>query len=217
MPGRDEWGTAMTGEVVAAAVLHGVLSLALALVGVRVVRTASHPVVPWLWEHLYLPLLRAGALVVFILVAYPALFGLAEAPAVRVLLAAAPARFSHLLGVVFLLSLLLPAVPVIGSPALALPVQGAAGSALVFHWLAEAAGAQEVGYWPGFPSLAGAGAMAYAAWRAARWAAAALDETGRRLWNVADAGEAAFQALLLFLQAPAVLVYSLGLGRQLGA
>jgi hypothetical protein len=32
---------------------------------------------------------------------------------------------------------------------------------------------------------------------------------------VADAGEAAMQALLLFLQVPALLIYSLGLGRQL--
>ena len=206
----------MTGEVMGAALLHGVLSLALALIGVRVGRTASHPVVPWLWEHLYLPLLRAGALVVFILVAYPALFGLAEAPAVGALLQGGAGRFSHLLGLVFLLSLLLPAVPVVGTPALALPVQGAAGSALVFRWLAEAAGLPQVSYWPGLPSLAAAAAIAYVAWRAARWAAAALDETGRRLWDVADAGEVAFQALLLFLQAPAVLVYSLGLGRQLG-
>ncbi len=207
----------MIGEVAGAALLYGALSVALALVSARVPKHAGHAAVVWLWEHLYLPLLRAAALVGFILVAYPGLFGVAEGPGVGALIAGGHARLSHLLGVVFLLSLALPALPVVGSPALALPVQGAAGSALVFHWLAEALGAPAVGYWPGTPALLGAAALAYGAWWAARWASAALELTGRRLWNVADAGEVASQALLLFLQAPALLVYSLGLGRQLGA
>ncbi|MCU0936549.1 MAG: hypothetical protein MUF66_10905 [Gammaproteobacteria bacterium] len=207
----------MIGEVAGAALLYGAASVGLAWLSARVPKHAGHSVVVWLWEHFYLPLLRAAALAGFILLAYPGLFGVAEGPGVGALIADGHARVSHLLGVVFLLSLALPAVPVVGGPALALPVQGAAGSALVFHWLAEALGVPAVGYWPGTPALLGAAALAYGAWWAAGWAASALELTGRRLWNVADAGEVAYQALLLFLQAPALLVYSLGLGRQLGA
>jgi hypothetical protein len=203
------------GEVAGAALLHGLVAVGLGLLGARVAQRARHPVPHWLWEHLYLPMLRAAALALFVLVAYPALYGVEEAPPVGALLAAGPGRLSQLVGVVFLLSLVLPLAPGVGNPAFALPVQGAAGAALVAGWLAQAGGSPGPGLWPGAGVLALAAALAYLAHWVARRVAGAIEVTGRQLWAVADAGEAAVQALLLFLQVPALLVYSLGLGRQL--
>jgi hypothetical protein len=147
-------------------------------------------------------MLRAAALALFVLVAYPALFGVYDAPAVGALLAGGRGRLIQLVGLVFLLSLLLPLVPVLGSPAFALPIQGAAGAALVAGWLAAATGSPPPGLWPGPGALAVAGALAYLAHWAARRVAGVIEVSGRRLWQVADAGEVAMQALLLFQQGP---------------
>jgi hypothetical protein len=203
-------------QVLGAALVHGLLALALALLGARIEARAGHPAIPWVWQRLYLPMLRAGALALFVLLAYPALFGLPDAPPLAALLLGESGRLSRFVGAVFLVSLLVPLVPGVGAPALALPLQGAAASALLFAWLAGAEGLAAPRYWPGGAGLGLAAVLAYAAWWVARQVAARLDEAGLRRWNLADAGQVAFQALLLFLQVPAILAYSLGLGRQLG-
>jgi len=205
----------MTAQVVGAALLHGAIALALALLGGRVEARAAHRAIPWVWTHIYLPMLRAAALALFVLVAYPGLYGVVEVPAASALVLEEPGRLSRLVGLVFLLSLLLPLLPGVGVPALALPVQGAAASALLFAWLTDAAGVSRPSYWPGTANLLAAVTLAGAAGWIARRVAARIDEAGQRLWNVADAGQVVYQLLILFLQAPAILVYSLGLGRQL--
>jgi hypothetical protein len=203
------------GEVFAAAALHGGLSVLVTLLGARLAEKAEHAMVSWLIERLYVPMLRAGVLAVFVLLAYPGFFGLEEAPAISALVLGEEGRISRLVGVVFGLSLLLPLLPGVGNPALALPLQGAAGSALVFGWLASASGVHAPSYWPGTASVVAALALAYLAYRVSRWVAGALDVLGQRQWNVEDAGAVLSRALLLFLQVPAILVYGLSLGHQL--
>jgi len=91
----------------------------------------------WLFERLLIPSARALALVVFILLAYPTLFGLTEAPSLGSLLNAERSRITHLVNLTFALSLLLPVLPVVGRlPALVLPIQGMAAASLLFHWWA---------------------------------------------------------------------------------
>lgn len=180
-------------------------------------RVREVTVTHWLLEQLGYPLLRALLIIVFILIAYPALFGLQSAPPWQALLAAEPGRWQSLLNWVFLASLLLPLLPVLGAlQALILPLQGMLASALVFGWLAENRDLNEISLWPGTGTLLlilFAALLSHAAAKAlARRLGPALD---RRL-NLADEGEAlAFETVILLFQLPVILLYGLALGRQL--
>ncbi len=170
----------------------------------------------WLWARIYAPLLRAGALLAFILIAYPTLFGLGEIPSVTALLSDQEGRFGSMLGVIFLLALALPLLPVIGTrPALILPLQGAAAAALLFRWLSQTLGAPNVSYWPGGATVLGMVVVSVAAYWIATRAAGIIEQFGHKHLEVADLGELVFEGLLLFLQAPAVILYATALGRQL--
>jgi hypothetical protein len=52
----------------------------------------------WSWEHLMGPAVRAALVALFVLIAYPALFGLRVAPDVGLLLAGDSPRLSTLVG-----------------------------------------------------------------------------------------------------------------------
>ncbi len=170
----------------------------------------------WLWARIYAPLLRAGALLAFMLIAYPTLFGLSEMPSVTALLGDQEGRFGSMLGVIFLLALALPLLPVIGTlPALILPLQGAAAAAMLFRWLSQNVGAADVSYWPGSATVLGMVVVSVAAYWIATRVARIIERVGHKHLEVADLGELVFEALLLFLQAPAVILYATALGRQL--
>jgi hypothetical protein len=84
--------------------------------------------------YLIIPAARTVALVSFILIAYPVLFGMASALPVSALLTAGDMRFTHLVNLVFFLSLLLPLFPLFNHwPAVVLPLQGIAASTLLFN------------------------------------------------------------------------------------
>ncbi|MEN8259143.1 MAG: hypothetical protein ABFS02_00915 [Pseudomonadota bacterium] len=65
-------------------------------------------------EYLGRPFAYALLVVLFLLLAYPALFGLDEAPSFADILAANGKNASNLINLVFLLGLFLPAVPIFG-------------------------------------------------------------------------------------------------------
>jgi hypothetical protein len=194
---------------------YAVLSGAEAVASARLHGAVEEGPGAWLWEHLYAPMLRAAILLAFLFIAYPALYGLSEAPPLLSVLFAGEGRFGHLLGVLFLLSLVLPLVPVAGAlPGLVLPIQGMAGAALLFHWLAQAVGVTEPSYWPGAGVAALMLAVSLAAYWLAKWCVAALQGIATQ-WNVADLDDLVFEAVLLLFQAPAIILYSASLGRQL--
>ena len=204
-----------SGPLVLALSAYAALSGIEALLVARVHNALEPGIGGWLWEHFYAPLLRAGVLVAFLLLAAPDIYGVTGPHSATGLLFAVEGRFGHLLGLVFLLSLALPLLPVVGAlPALVLPIQGVAGTALVFGWLAQSAGLSEVSYWPGLGTLfllCGLSVVAY--WLATR-AVALIQGIGTH-WNFADLDELVFEAVLLLFQAPVIIVYSSSLGRQL--
>lgn len=174
---------------------------------------AEHDVTAWLAEQVYLPLGRIFTLLVFIALAHPALFGLHEAPGVLELLRGGEHRMSHLINLAFLLSLLLPLLPLLGRlPGLVLPIQGLLAAAMLFHWLAQARGVDAT-LWPGWTTAAAILVWLVLAQRlAARGADLLVDH-----WQ-ADYGERErfyYDSLLLFFQIPALLLYTVGLGEQL--
>lgn len=168
----------------------------------------AHPVTAWLSEHVFIPLAEVLTLLVFLLLAYPAPYGLADAPGIVSLLSP-DGRVTDLINLLFLLSLLLPLLPGLSRlPGVVLLVQALAATALLFHWLA--AGLQmEVSLAPGWLALGLILVWAWAGQRLVRRLAPMQGEDltlGRILhWHLTGA-----------VQLPAILIYGQSLGRQLG-
>ncbi|TJY58971.1 hypothetical protein E4T66_15375 [Sinimarinibacterium sp. CAU 1509] len=97
------------------------------------------PLQHWWIEQGLLPLGRVFALMLLIGLGYPDIFGIDDAPSLRALLQAEPGRFDQWINILFIVGLLLPALPLLHRlPGLALPLQGLAGVAVVFSWLRSA-------------------------------------------------------------------------------
>ena len=179
-------------------------------------RFHDNPPALWLREHLGLPLLRAACVVLFVYLAYPALFGLREAPSLTVLLAAHENGTSTVIGVAFLVALAAPVLPLFQRhPELVLPVQGALATAFLFDWLADYLHITTATVWPGFDVLL---LMGLAAWLMNRIA----HRAGRRIGAMVDTATdtSGYEALVvhvvtLLAQAPVVLIYSTALANQI--
>ncbi len=170
----------------------------------------------WMVEHIALPLARAAVLSLFVLIAYPALFGLEAAPPLAQVLFAENGRLTALVNLAFVISLLLPLLPFGGRrQGLILPLQGIALSMLLFNWTATAIGIDDYSYWPGTANAVAVIAISLIAPQLAHhishWLGAHVDRIATR----EGFEDLVFEGLLLFLQAPAIIVYSLSLGRQL--
>jgi hypothetical protein len=173
----------------------------------------AHSLPTWVAEHIYLPLARIFSLLLFIVLAHPALFGLREAPSIIELLNGGEQRVSHLINLGFLLSLLLPLLPLFGRlPSLVLPIQSLLAAAMLFHWLAAARGI-EVDPWPGGITATVIMVWLVLAQRLAAWLAEALIDHSQL--HSADRERIYFESALLFFQVPAILMYTVGLGEQL--
>ena len=196
---------------------YTLVSLLLEWLGRRLLTTvsdveSSH----WLFERLLIPSARALALVVFILLAYPTLFGFTEAPSLGSLLSAGRGRISHLVNLTFVLSLLLPLLPIIGRlPALVLPIQGMAAASLLFHWWVASLPSQQVEFWPDWPVLGILITMAFASHALAKQLAAKIATGLMQKFEKAEMEALIYRSIILILQAPVILFYSLSLGQQL--
>ncbi len=182
----------------------------------RIHNALNHAFLQWAWDHVGIPLARAGLLILFILIAYPVPFGTQTAPPLQTLFAADAMRVNRLLNPVFLITLLLPLIPVIGTrPAWVVPLQGIAACALLFSWLATEQGLETVSYWPGANTLMLIAVIAIATY----WLAIYLSrQVGQHLdtaFEVKGASILVFEATVLVFQTPALLLFSLALGRQL--
>lgn len=197
---------------------YGVLSIALVWAEFRLSGWLHHhPVTGWLSEHVYLPLARAALILAFIAMAYPVLYGVTGTPPLPALLAGGEHRLSHLINLLFLLSLLLPLLPVIGAlPGLILPAQGITAAGLLFYWLIGATG-QAADLFPGWPAAGMILLWIYAGHRLALAAADRLGAWGNTRFEMEDLEKAAYEFLILICQTPAILIYTLALGRQLNA
>jgi hypothetical protein len=190
-----------------ALILFAVAGVLLALAEDRAHRHVhSQLALAWL-DGFALPLGRVFALMLFIACAYPALYGLRDLPSFATLLSLERGRFDHLLTALFVAGLLLPAIPLLRRAlGLILPLQGMAGVALVGHWCAGALGTT-LKLWP-----------TPATWMALALAAVFAQLLAVLLTRTIDdplLQEDARDLLLLWLQAPVLLVYGQYLGHQL--
>lgn len=194
-----------------------ILSLLVEVIGLRLLELV-HDALPtlWIFEHLVIPAARATTLVAFILVAYPALFGLNEAMPMGELLSQSKMRLTNLYNVTFLLSLLLPLFPLFDRlPALLLPIQGIIAASMVFHWLAATQPQLEASIWPGFPIV---GIVVVAAIISHAVAKELSHILARRIDDAIEregSDKLIYRTVVMTLQAPVILVYTLALGEQL--
>ncbi len=185
------------------------LTIGLLLLELRLqAATAGSELQAWLADHLYLPLVRAIALLAFIFIAHPELFGLTQAPSLGTLLGAGHYRFDQLINLFLIVSLLLPLLPLLNRIAgVTLALQGFCATALLASWLAAEAGAA-LAFIPGPGQFLRIIAVLLAARLLAEWLAKELAKT--TAWR-----DLLVEAARMAAQLPAVIIYARFLGRQL--
>jgi hypothetical protein len=193
--------------MIPATLVFAAFTACLAVFEHRLHRRHHEPLQQWWIEQCLLPLCRVFALMLLIAIGYPAIFGLHAAPSLRALLLAEPGRFGQWVNVLFIVGLLLPALPLLRRlPGLSLPLQGLAGVAVVFSWLQSALGI-EATLLPSRAEIIWLAILAALASAAAKLVSLSVDEP---LWR-----QDLRDLLLLWFQAPLLIVYARMLGHQL--
>lgn len=204
------------GRLLLACMVHAAMTVLGLMLLEWLIHHSSHRFLIDTVEHVVEPLYRAFILVLFIFIAYPVIYGIEYATPITALLADGENRTDYLINLVFLSSLVLPALPGIGKwTELILPVQGILCAMMVFSWLAQSMNIDKYGYWPGTDSVLMIVILALVThWLTVKVGRHVGDRLDAR-FNVTGFEELIGQSVILFMQAPAILVYSLGLGRQL--
>lgn len=192
-----------------AGVLAGLLDLTRKHPGVASPAPASRR------DHLFRPLLRAAIITCFVLLAYPALFGLRDAPPLGVLLAGDALRVNRLVGLSFLALLLLPMVSRFAAKsALLLPLQGLLATALVFGWFVHDLGVTAASVWPGTSTALVLAVYVFAGHRLALALGGMLGGTVDGQWPTRGGDQLVRSACETLVQAPVILLYGFALGQQ---
>ncbi len=166
----------------------------------------------WSWEHLITPLMRAGLVLLFIYLAYPALFGLQDAPSFAQLTMEDDARTSKLLGILYLVTLVAPMLPLFSRhPEFVLPLQGCLAAAFVFHWLCNYLHITSTTLLPSLPILGAMLVSSYVAHRIGR----GLSHVFVGVNDYTDRHYLIEHVITLLAQIPVVVIYTSDLGRQI--
>ena len=168
------------------------------------------------WDLFFAPFLRAVAVVLFIYLAYPALFALNTAPGISELMHYEDAKTGNLLGVMFLIGLLLPLIPALNRhPEFVLPIQGAIATAYVFTWLAHYLHITTASVWPGIEILLIMVLLSYLGHRIAGWCGQHLGHQLDQRFSTHGLDNVTRYIIELLVQIPVILTYGYGLGYQL--
>lgn len=186
--------------------------------GARLHHRFQGPLEGWAIDGVFLALARTTAILMFVAIAYPAIFHLADGPSLNQLLNGGSMRVNHLLNITLLLTLLLPLIPAFSQrPDVILPLQFVFILALLFDWLGHHFELSTWSLWPelstAFSMFAWVAAAPFLAGLFARLAANVTDQ----LWQPSDIEQFYYEFVLLVLQLPAVLLYTRDLSRQLPA
>lgn len=199
-----------------AAILYLLTNISLAWSHARLEQCLHSRVLLWYWEHIGLPLLRILALLLFIFLSYPLIYGLASAPGLMELLAQPTGRPQSLINILFLLAILLPLLP--GSErwqTLILPVQGIVALGLLGKWLALNLGIATLHVWPGWPTAFLLLVLIFLSMRLLPVIAEGLGNQIDHVMHIHGSNEFLAQALALLIQIPVLIIYGLSLGSQL--
>lgn len=209
----------LNGSVIFAILVFVLICMATEIAGQRILLLfADVPVSEFIFEKFLIPLARAFGLMVFILLCYPVLFGIDQAPPLSQLLSSGSLRSSTLMNVMFIVPLMFSLIPVVGSiPALILPLQGIAGASLVFSWMQGALHVEKIQYLPDGITFLIIVLLALVTHSAAKSLSLQISEQINHRLNIDDGQKIAYRIIVVAAQMPAILIYTQGLGEQLPA
>lgn len=180
-------------------------------------KNEDNPAWTWGFDHVVSPLFRAALVALFVALAYPAVFGLYEAPSFSELLAEDPDRMTRLVGVLFAISLLVPLSDhPLARPAFVLPLQSVLATGTVFLWLRDYIGVTVASLWPGVGFVVLIVILSVTSHRLVSRLAAALGEHYDARFHVSGSDRWLGRALEPWAQIPTILFYGSALGLQLG-
>ncbi|MCU7819939.1 MAG: hypothetical protein KZQ57_14010 [gamma proteobacterium symbiont of Lucinoma myriamae] len=173
----------------------------------------------WIAKHIGAPFFHVLLLIAFIYMSYPVLYGLdshnstgeAILPSLSQLLNARSGQTMKLVNTLFIISVILPLIPVINRfTAFILPLQAIAGSAVLYGWLADFTGIR-YSIFPGFEIMALIIFFSFIAELAAR-AIASLSGAGlHHQYRHSGTEKIIHKSMLLILQVPILLIYTLNI------
>jgi len=203
-------------EMLLALAIFAIVSLMVEISGYKLMHAVSEVgATSWLMSHLIIPAARTLALVAFIITAYPVLFGFESVQPISEVLAAGDMRLTHLVNVVFFLSLLLPMIPVFSRwPALVLPIQGIAAATMVFRWWAETQATIEIQFWPAWSAIATMFVVAFITHEIAKQLSHHLEKRVDAALEREGSGKLIYRTVVMIMQVPVILMYTLSLGQQ---
>lgn len=206
-----------SATVISAITVFVIICTATEFIGQKVLNIFEDvPVSEFIFDKFLIPLARAVGLMIFILLCYPVLFGINDAPPLSELFFEGSMRTSTLMNVMFIVPLLFSLIPVIGSlPALILPVQGIAGCSLVFSWMQGAMKVEHIQYVPSGVTILVIILFAILTHTAARWLALRLSDNINRVFQIDDGQKITYRIVIVAAQMPVILIYTQGLGAQL--
>jgi len=207
----------LSGKIILAIFIIILLAILIEVISKKILDILSDvSITEWMFEKIFIPLFRALELMIFILLAYPVLFGINEAPPLSQLLSTGSHRIHTLVNILFVLPLLFSLIPIFGRmPSLLLPVQGIAGSTLVFSWMQAALHVQNIRYMPGFIVIAAIILLAILSHTVAKWAGLYLSERVNQAFHIDDGQKVIYRIVVVIAQLPVILIYTTGLGSQL--
>ncbi len=170
----------------------------------------------WSWQFLLGPLARAAIIAGFVLLAYPALYGVRVAPSLATLLAGDALRVNTLIGILFIVSLLLPLLSLFSERSvLLLPAQALIATAIVFSWFTHDLGATSASLWPGLPTALILTGFILAGHRLAVMLSHLLGEAFDLRFATTGAAALVLSATEMLVQVPVMLLYGYALGQQI--
>jgi hypothetical protein len=168
----------------------------------------------WTTQHIWLPLVRIVAILLFIAMSHPVLFGIESATPISTLLDSN--RIDTLVNVLFVISVLLPLLPLVGRMhSVILPIQSLAAAQLLFSWMNQHDYHADISLLPSFTTFTLLSALIITSHFVGKWIARHTGQFLDENFNVDGSTDLIFQSVLLLLQGPLLLVYTVELGSQL--
>jgi len=177
----------------------------------------------WIAKHIGSPFIHVLLLVAFIYMSYPILYGIespianqningeAGLPSLTELLNAKTGQTMKLINTIFIISILLPLIPVINRfIALILPLQAIAGSAVLYGWLASYTGI-EYSLNPGLKVVALIVLFSFIAELIAKALSTLMGPYLNAQYHTHDMEKVVHKSALLIFQVPVLLLYTLNI------
>ena len=96
----------LNGKIITAIILFTLFSIVVEILARKILNMLDEvSATEWIFEKIFIPLSRAIGLMIFILLSYPVLFGVTDAPPLSELLSAGSHRISTLMNILFVLPL----------------------------------------------------------------------------------------------------------------